>query len=348
MKVLIVDFVFVTAHKTVNLDFIRAVARIAETDVISVNGFYDKEKTDLEKLNVNFITMNVGWDNRGAIKSRLYSLHLMKKTADIVNKTAYDIVLVLTFDTIAYAFGHRYWKDIPIIVFHHKNIDELTSGFKRKLFDSYKNSIYHFVFEEFFQNYLVNEIKTDSDRVFTIPFPVYTDYEQVDREKKIDCVGLCNSNSEEFISQVIEKSDVFEKNDLTILLRSKGHSINLNNVSIVNGFMEYSLYNRLLMEAEYVLVPLPSNYVYRLSGTIYDAIARRKIVLTSSKFYAEEYERRYPGICHEVKDVDDLIRHLLMDKETFIQDSFDRFINEHSIMNASIQIENAFKVLLAE
>lgn len=343
MGILIADFIFVKAHQDMNINFIHAVRKFTDIDVISLNGFYDNQREDFlrEKINILEITM----DRRiGPIKSRLFNLGLMKRIANIAKNKHYTAVICLGFETITLGLGINEFGDTPLFLFHHKNIDELTSKVKLFLFNAYKNKVYHVVFESFFKDRLVNDIGIPLDKVFVVPHPVNPIVNK-QTEKRYDCIGLCNSNDETFITEAFNRRDEFEKKNLHILLRSKKLECNSGSVEIIKGFLEHDEYEELMSAGRTVFVPLPQTYVYRLSGSIYDALCRGKIVFTTSKFYANEYDKRYPGSCYFVETVEQLMNLLELEAKINMCNVFDKFLEDHSIENVSQAIERMISVV---
>ena len=264
----------------------------------------------------------------------------------ILKNKFYDAVICLGFETISFAFAIKYFYDLPIFLIYHKNIDELTNSVKLFFLKQYTNKVYHVVFEDFFAKRLI-DLGVKSDRIFVVPHPIQEIKIQTITEK-YDCVGLCNSNEELFIEEAISKEKDFKHNNLSILLRSKSQSKIVGSVSVIKGFIEKQRYDKIIGSGRTVLVPLPSTYIYRLSGSIYDALARRKIVLTSSKFYSEEYSRRYPGTCFHVDSVNDLIQYLSNQPNinANITGSFDKFLKDHSIDSTSKALEGMLKKIV--
>lgn len=330
MRVLLSDFIIVEAHKPMIIDYIDIFSKISELSIISVNGYYENERKRFEELGIKILDIKCK-KKIGKINQRIFSYQLMKLTGKIIESGCYDINICLGYETISFAFGRRFIKQIPISIFHHKNIDELTSIYKRILFNIYKNKVFHFVYEQFFGEHLSQDLNVKKQRIFTIPHPVKRIDTNKDEKIVFDCVGLCNSNSEIFIKQCLDNEKLFAEKNYTIVLRSKEKAIKVNNISIIKGFMEYEKYCKYLDRAKTVLIPLPDNYIYRLSGSIYDALARKKIVLTNSRFYVEAYGKRYPGLCYYVESIKDLLSFLdnlndAKDKSNIFED----FINEHS------------------
>ena len=344
MKVLITDFLFVDAHKDMNINFISAVSKFAQADVLSLNGYYNSQKEEFVKSNVNIYDISLR-RKTGALGARLFSLDLMKKSAILAKKNNYDAVICLGFETSLFGLELSKFKGLPLFIFHHKNIDELTNNLKRMAFKSYQNRVYHVVFEDFFRTRLVKDIGVSADRVFVIPHPAKP-IECVPTKKYYDCIGLCNSNDEGFIQEAINRDGDFQQHGIHILLRSKALERKACAVEVVKGFMDKDVYDELMAAGRTVFVPLPDTYKYRLSGSIYDALSRRKMVYTTSKYYAQEYEKRYPGTCKYVSSVDQLIEKLKEQREIESSASFQRFIEGHSIEKVSYEIEQMIRTVL--
>lgn len=344
MRLLVADFLFVDAHKDMNINFINAISKFAQADVLSLNGYYDDQKEKFHNNNVSIMDVSVK-RKAGPLGTRSFSLELMKKAGENARKNGYDAVLCLGFETTLFGLGISSFKGLPIFIFHHKNIDELSNKMKRVAFSTYKNRVFHVVFEEFFRDHLVKEIGVSADRVFTVPHPAKP-IKSVSTGKNYDCIGLCNSNDEGFIIDAIEKENVFHEHGIHILLRSKTNEKKEGAVKVIRGFMEKNLYDELMAAGKTVFVPLPETYVYRLSGSIYDALSRGKLVLTTSKYYAQEYEKRYPGTCKYVGSVEQLIERLLEKDNNDISGSFQKFIEGHSIETVSHDIEQMVRIVL--
>lgn len=346
MKLLVADFLFVNAHKDMNINFIDAISRFADCDVISLNGYYDDQKESFQKKNINLINIDT-IKKTSPLGARQFSLELMRKTAMFVRENTYDAVFCMGFETTLFGLGLPNFHGIPMFLFYHKNIDELTNKVKRMAFRGYKHKVYHIVFEEFFRDRLVRGIRTPADRVFVIPHPVRPIVD-VQTDKSYDCIGLCNSNDEGFIQDAIQRERDFLQNDLHILLRSKNTEKKNGAVEVIKGFMKKETYDKYMAAGKTFFVPLPETYIYRLSGSIYDALSRGKPVYTTSKYYAKEYERRYPGTCRYVNSVEQLIEQLQRKQYIKATNSFQKFMDNHSIETVSYDIEKMVKTVLKE
>lgn len=336
MEILIADFLFVEAHKDMNTNFIIAASQHVKCDVISLNGFYDTQKELFCRNNINLINLKVK-KKTGLLGARLFSLDLMKKTAQFVANKKYHAILCLGFETTLFWAGLKKFGKVPLFILHHKNIDELTNVAKRIAFAMYKKKVYHMVFEVFFRNRLVSGINIPKNRVFVVSHPARY-IKCLETSKHYDCIGLCNSNDESFIREAIRKENEFEKKGLSVIFRSKNIEKKCGAVEIINGFLKKEVYDEYFSAGKAVFVPFPKAYVYRLSGSIYDAFSREKMVYTTSRFYAQEYEKTYPGICHYVESIDQLIELLVKGRSNKNAESFQKFIDDHSIAKVSNEI----------
>lgn len=342
-KILIADCLFVEAHRQMNIDLINAVSQCAETSIISLNGYYKDETQFKKKVSVIPINLNL---RNGSIGTRLSRIALNNRIKTILKKDNYDAIIYLGFDTIAFSVSSGKNNKTPVFLFHHNNIDELTSKIKRVIFGRYKNQTYHIVFEEFFRDRLINDIHVLPDRVFVVPHPAQS-IANMQTDKSYDCIGLCNSNDENLIQEAVMRDNEFEQRGLHILLRSKIREKKAGAVEVIKGFMDKDVYDELMAAGKTVFVPLPETYIYRLSGSIYDALSRRKLVYTTSKYYAQEYERRYPGICKYVGSVNQLIERLQEKNDIEVSGaSFNKFIEGHSVEMVSDCIDRMIGTVL--
>lgn len=335
-RLLIADFICIEAHRDMNIHLIECFSQNFGIDVISVNGYFNEVKEKWKRLGLGVIDLTEPRRKQNPITDRVWSARVMRLTKKIIEKKQYDILIALGFETLGYVLASNFSHDLPVVLFHHKNIDELSSRIKRVFFGLYKNKVHHFVFEDFFANHMVHDLHIKKDKVHVVPHPVSENQRLQENIFKYDCVGLCNSNSEEFIQEVIDQNDFIIGNKLNIVLRSRNRTFESDGLEVIKGFLEDKIYSSYLDSSKTVLVAIPDTYVYRLSGSIYDALSRRKIVFTTSKYYADDYGRRYPGVCIAIAGVDDFIyklTHTSQDRD--IEQSFDNFIQEHSMRTCS-------------
>ena len=180
-----------------------------------------------------------------------------------------------------------------------------------------------------------------------VPHPIRDDIQQNSNIKN-DCVGLCNSNSEKFIDEMCE---VFKNDDkYKIILRSKKQKFSSGSVKIISGFLDAEVYYNYINTSKTVIVPVPNSYKYRLSGSIYDALSRRKIVLTNNSFYADAYNKLYSGTCIFVSNAKDVKSYFENNESEGknIDSSFKKFIYDHQKTSIAIRMEKVIKETMEE
>lgn len=338
MNVLIADFLFVKEHLTVNVNTIKALALFSQVSIISQNNYYDSYLKELNNR-VQIINSNVKGNREGKISGKLFSMRLINEAIRIYREGEYDFIIVLAFDSIVMSLNGWLLPKNKTMIIHHKNLDEILSNkFKSILFSLYKNNTFHIVYEKYFAEVLKQ--KVSEKRIFHIPHPVsyVEDINYHTQNNRFDCVALCNSNNELFIDKLYELG--ISNFGGSILIRSKKKRQSTNHFVFINRFLTYEEYSQLIRGSKCVFVPLPNHYKYRLSGSIYDALVRRKIVFTNSKIHQEGLNKLYPGIIKYVGTPEDLIKGINEINEN--DGMFDKFIVDHSVNNVS----NEFRKIL--
>lgn len=327
MKILVADFLFVKEHQVLNVNTIRTIASLGEVFVISQKGYYDDFKTEFEQLGVKVIDINVFGDCSTTLKEKFHCIKLMRESSKIFSHQHIDLMLVLAFDTISATLLNIYVPKDKVLLIHHKNLDEIINNrIKRFVFSFYKESVYHIVYEEYFRDKLGEYVS--KKRIYYVPHPV-SEIESKDKnyhDESYDCVALCNSNNEIFIDNLASLQNIPE--NISFLIRTKKERPLHPNIKYVRTFLEYTEYNKFINSARYVFVPLPNDYKYRLSGSIYDALSRHKIVLTNSLLHQQGLDKRYPGVVKYVDSAEKLLENVSFFKGNL--GLFDKFIQEHS------------------
>ncbi|ERI89310.1 hypothetical protein HMPREF1981_00021 [Bacteroides pyogenes F0041] len=341
-KILITDFLFVDAHRAVNLNLIRQIANASDkVSVLSVNNYYSGNKDEFVHQGISVIEKQRPGTRFGKFKGKLHIMNIMKLTSEIAKKEHFDVVVSLAYDSVAAILGKFLFHNLKVCLFNHKNIDELTNPVVRALFNLYKNNYIHIVFEKRFGDYLKSKYKVKD--VYEIPHPLIVNSTVVIKDStEYDCVALCNSNDENMLDSLV---DAYDSNNekITILARSKKRRENKGGLSFFKGFIEYEKYYSLLSSSRFVFVPLPESYKYRLSASVYDALALRKPVITTNKFYADGLNSQFPGVCKYVSGAKDLLDLINADDICVEKNnSFDSFVEQHSAEYIKFSFEKLF------
>lgn len=211
-----------------------------------------------------------------------YSLRVQYAVKKIANKENVDAIFVVTYDELSLAIGRViFWGVKSQIIIHNINIDRIEESRVRKIaFNFIKNYVSHVVLAGFIKKYLVESLSISQDKVLVIPHPM------IHMDKKticdIDLVGLSSGNDEDVISSLVEmekSQNIFSKNDLHVVLKSRLQSYDNGFLTIIKGFISDDIYCNLMLRAKCIFAPYPLTYKNRMSAILVDAMANNKAVI---------------------------------------------------------------------
>ncbi|ETI69194.1 glycosyltransferase family protein [Neobacillus vireti] len=348
MNILFLDFLHPKGHKEFNMNLITRLSDIGKVTVLCQRNYYNgftgntKDVTFIEEDDLRI-------DGQG-LMSRIAALKIMTKSSKIRKKYDYDKIIVSSFETLSFTIGRFFFKEMSnMYIIHHNNVDELSNSFKLKFFKTYMNKVNHIVLDEFIKEYLINKLGVNEHLVHVLPHPLneIVDVKPLEKSKYL-CVGLSNSNDEEFIRELVKreiKDATIQKMGKKVILKSK--SINFDNgyLKIVNGFLEKSMYDDYISNSKFIFMPFPKTFRYRMSGTLMDAISNGRIVIGSNIPLIKNYNNLYPSLCKIVKDTTDfyvIIKSDLEDKVS-VKKEFSSFSQIHSKDNILSRLKDILK-----
>lgn len=343
-KILVFDFLFVKEHKLMNLRFVEAFSKFCDVTLLSGNGYYNDCREELFGYGVKVQSFTY-CRGEGKLDSRFNCFDLAKAAVSSFPNNKFDVVFCLAFETVAMPVGtlrKLLSKSGRIYLLHHRNIDELNHPIKRLAFSFYKNRVCHVVFEDYFAKRLC-ELGVERNRVFVVPHPVVPSIEPL-QSLEYDCIGLCNSNDECFIDSVICEMEKCPSLNLNIVLRTKKERPKSNGIiHFVQGFISDDDYRLYFLKTRYVFVPLPKTYKYRLSGSIYDALAKGKMVITTSYSHYSELDSHYPGLCFYASSAREFLLLLANNDIRYPKMSIDEFYADHSMQRLFLSLRDCLR-----
>jgi hypothetical protein len=331
MKILILDYLFPQNHVSLYCKIIECLSSVGQTKVITKKDYYSGYENNLACVEIEEIVARN--DGKNMLSRKFQSFNSMLKTRKIVSNSKDSLKFVLTFDTVSFAFGRLLTGSNSFFILHHKNIDELNNKIKKIIFKTYMNKVNHIVFEDYFKEYLIKEIGVNEKLVHVIPHPVFDSETSNGNEIIYDCIGLSNSNDESFIKKIIdeERKNGYLKNaNLQVVLRSKKYQFDNGNLKVINGFLPKEEYDSYFKKCKVVFIPLPDNFIYRVSGVMYDALSNHKIVIANKVPIVNQYEKKYPNICIGINNVNEFFEKVLELKfNEEVEDDFYNFKKCH-------------------
>lgn len=254
------------------------------------------------------------------------------------------------FDYIFFASYHPYISALlpvffdrldKIYVMNHNNIDYLdTSSKGRKLFHLYGKKINHIVFEEFISEYLIKKYGVDKHKVYIIPHPMNQMLEKY--PVRYDCVGISNSNDEDWVKRIIdyEKStNIIKNKNLKVVLRSKMFSFDDGALTVIQGYLSDTEYYKYVCSSKYIFMAFPQSFRYRMSGTIVDALSNETLVIGTDIPLINSYSDKYKGVVFCAKKPENLVE-ILDGQYDASTDQFIRFKELHSYKSITDALKN--------
>ena len=224
----------------------------------------------------------------------------------------------------------------------NNNLDGANSSkVKGILFKSYSNKINHVVLEKFIGEYLHKTLDIPQDQVFLLPHPLNSNDDHTSKE--YDCVGISNSNDDEWIEEIIrieKEKHPIENNRRRVILRSKKHAFDDGWLTVINGWMSDSDYNNYINKAKSIFLPFPSSFQYRMSGSVVDAFSNHTAVIGSPIPLFIFYSKEYDGICHIANSPVEFIETVISGNLSLNNDNeFLKFVERHSnnVVNDSLK-----------
>jgi len=333
MKVLFVNFINeVWGHKRLDENLIKFLSTFSDVTVISPVNWYSNLPENIRVIHYTLKSK----PKKNSKKVYHYSFEIMKLASKIDRKEKFDYIFVATFHTYVQAFGRLLFKNLNrIYIMHHYNTDTLERKKPNFFFRLYVNKFNHIVFEEFIRDYLIKKYRLIKDRILVLPHPLYKNSIE-NKSPKYECVGISNSNDENFIKEIIlieKKNKVLKENKIHVILRSKNQTFDNGYLKVITGYLEQRDYNYLINNTRSIFMPFPQSFKYRMSGTLIDALSNGKILLGTDVPLLNLYKKRYPHICNVVKSPDEFINEVIkisnFDFDN-IKQEFSLFENDHS------------------
>lgn len=346
MKILYVNFLHnMWGHKRLDESLIEYLATFAQVTVISPTDWYENIPSNVRMI--YFEPTSIFKNNHG-IEYHYLSLKMMRFAAKLDQKEHFDYIFAASFNTYVVALGLHFFRNKKrIYIMHHHNTDSLDRKKLNFFFKSYVNKVKHIVFEEFIANYLIEKYKLSNNNVLVLPHPLY--YNRCENvSKEFSCVGISNHNDEELISNIIsieKESGILKKNNCSVILKSESQTFDDGYLKVITGYLETDKYNYYINGAFSLFIPFPKSYVYRMSGTLMDALSNNIILIGSDIPLVNVYASKYPHLCCVIKNVDEFFNRILSIKKynsIAVQEEFEEFTMEHSRQRIVDKLKNEF------
>lgn len=329
-------------QKRMDINIIKELGKVSNLTVLSPMNWY-AQKFDY----VNYEDIQYKFDNRTKVKYFLNNIHSILKAVIYDKKNYYDYFFFASYETCEFLLMSLLLPRIKdrVYIVHNNNIDFFERNkLKKMCFNWYARRIHHIVLEEFIKEHLVESYGLDADKVHCLPHPLNHIMEK--QEKVYDCVGISNSNNEDWIKAILsleQEKKIFQNNNLRIVLRSKKLSFDDGYLKIINGFLEDSKYYNFILSAKSIFLPYPETFKYRMSGSLVDALSNNTAVIGTDIPLFRFFEKKYATTCVTVKSYEEFVNCMMKMNNVCCDDDCENFRQSHNqniLRNKLINIFN--------
>lgn len=314
-------------------NIIRELSKDANVTVVCPDGWYSNEIDGAHYEHFEAET-----------KIKNYRLSEIVKNAKIIKyanryrrKHHIDCFFFASYDTLVFPL----WKLLArstlsnCYIVQNNNIDGVINSkkkCKRWIFNFYSRKVNHIVLEGFIGDFIEKEFSIPRNKINLLPHPLNSN--ECSSYKDYDCVGISNSNDDEWIKKIIDieiNEELFAKNQCKVVLRSTKYSYDDGWLCVFNGWLDDKKYNDYINRAKRIFLPYPQTFRYRMSGSVVDAFSNHTSVIGSDIPLFLYYSDKYGDICQIVRKPEDLFDVVLKEIDNDqAANSFVQFIDEHS------------------
>lgn len=271
--------------------------------------------------------------------------------ASLINENQYDYVVASTIDIIAFALlRHKIRRLERVYVIEHQ-CSAYEHGWRRRLFDSFKNDIHHIVMEEDGVGYLQERLGIERGRIHYVPHMLNPVGELGESgAPPCEVVGISNSNDDREVQKIIDMEEgegFFKSRGIRAILRSRSIDYKGDGLTVFSGRLglSYGEYYGYIKNARVILLPFSEGFGMRTSGTIMDAFSSGVPVIGSPFPTMRQYGRMFPDICLTYDSMDELkgcIEMVLGRSEGDFCEEYAGFCDAHSDGTIVQKLKEAF------
>lgn len=340
-----------TGHRLFDVEWAEGLSMIGKVDLIQPHENWFQNVTE----NINLITYDYNSHDHSVLNTAFFHKGLLERIdlhhhvvngrlfryiekLDAVNR--YDVILAAHMDYLM--FNLRFWNSKltkKIYLLEHSPVI-YKNKYYRLACALFKNKIKHIVMEKAALSYYTDKLCVKEKLVKHVPHPLNIITEMdTNTINTYKIVGLSNSNSDLEIQKIVEfekSTNYFKEHEISVILRAKSIKFNDGALTVFTGKFGLSFHDfySYVLNADMLLLPFPTDFGARTSGTIIDGLSNRKPVLGTMFETMIQYSKDYPEICKTYCTVDEMIEKIkCFFKGECIQsqkDDFERFLNDRS------------------
>ena len=332
-NVLFVDFMVEDQHRAYCNELINSINKFCSSVAI-VKKDYLNYKQDPKHIIYYIDTKEVVGNY--PIKARINTNYNFNSSKKIIDKYSFDKVIVLGYDPVMFSTEYNYLstKGKVYLVEHHQLDEVIGKYIKLKIWKKYGLRANHILLDDSIVQETHDKLGVDINKIAVFPHPLLKSSNDLSHKNNNETIILCISNSNDItqlqdLANLEKKIHFFEHNNCEIIIRSEFNidTDGTNCFKQINGYLSKEDYDDLYRKSNIVLMAFPTTYNMRCSGSLIDAMALGKKVVSSNIAESRQYANLFNNICRIYDNVDE-IPNIVMDlKSTNCTEDFNDFRN---------------------
>ncbi|MDC1089804.1 hypothetical protein OAQ01_00050 [Emcibacteraceae bacterium] len=284
-KILLIDPLQVDGHINFNRKLIESANLIGQTTFMSTSEY-------LVKLKVNNCITVSGFNSDfcSILGFRIKLILIMVQVALKINKE-YDIVIFTGYENITFLIVSVFLRHKKILLINHNNLDFKKSKFKSLIFRLIPKRFAHVALEQYIVDYIRQSFNKTA---YLVSHPYYVSREEVvakspESMEPFEQWIFAPSGSNNW--KLVDELAKVTPSTIGILAKYSPLYKNYQNVCLQRWFKYYSEY---MKASDFVYIG--SEFEYRVSGVLYEALSLGKKILIPDSLYAQKMRQQYPSM----------------------------------------------------
>ena len=321
-RILYVDLLSPMGHRYFNMLNIKALSK--KFDVVTAG-----RENAIESTKPDIVIPEDFFMVRNKVDFRIKELRMIDWLLRKQLLEDFDLIIFSSYETISFSLRS---KDLQkkcqrAAIINHNNIDELEkSAIKRKFFRKIDKGIFQCVFEEYFKVHLQNELNVENNVVVIPHIVLDRTHIAMENVKPLVFVPTKLYNTrylENVFSESVDEVSFVIKSDV---------SFNKKNVKSIS-YLERSQYEDIFSECSFVLLPLTTDYNYRVSSILYECFSFSRPCFVFKNKFSSFLGSMYPNVVHIIDEETPFKTiweiYTSINREAFEKDR-ENFLNKHS------------------
>lgn len=323
MKVLYADPLSHDTHKYYNINNLKCLEGMCELNTYFRQGYldgYDKSNlTSYESALRGFPGLLTHLEKKNRLyyflRSKIGQLRIVIDILKLAKKQNVDMIIFSSVDIIPFWFATLFSRQ-RIAFIEHSLWLAAERSWMRFFWRKLNHRIEMCVMEPQYFDFVRNQIRC-MNPLYLVRHPVNEVVSEISavnccRDKRILIYAPSASNDREWISSILKVQERIP--DYIKLVVRGNEDFENSRIKVYSQPVEREVYEQYFRESEYILIPYDTDFNYRVSGVLFDAVSRNKKILLKSGNMLSDYSERYKHIFVEFDEIDDMLDKIHMQK----------------------------------